>query len=122
MDIESFRLCCLSLPEATEDMPFGEDVVTFRLKNKIFAALSLSRPDIAVLKCDPERALELREQFASVEGAWHWNKKYWNQIHLDAFPDSRLLEDLVRHAWQEVNRSLPKKHQLPPIDQMTHRQ
>ena len=84
MNIESFRAYCLSLPETTEDMPFDETVVVFRLKGKIFACVGLDKPDLVCMKCDPERAIELREQYSSIEGAFHWNKKYWNQIDLMA--------------------------------------
>ena len=102
MDIELFREYCLSLPLVTEDMPFDETVVVFRLKGKIFACITLDKPDIVVLKCDPDRALDL--------------KKYWNQIRLDADVDRSLIEELTRHAYNEVNAKLPKKDRVNPIE------
>ena len=112
MDIEDFRTRCLSLPFTTEDMPFDDTVLVFRLKGKIFAAVILDRPQLVVLKCDAEKALDLREHFSGIEPAYHWNKKYWNQIHLDQVSDNNLLQELILHAYQEVNRKLPKKDRV----------
>lgn len=109
MDIEHLRDYCLSLYAATEDMPFGPDYITFRVQGKIFACLDLTRPDRAAMKCDPERALELRERYRGIEGAWHWNKRYWNDVLFESdVPDSLILE-LVRHSRDEVVRKLPKR-------------
>ncbi|MCQ2279599.1 MAG: MmcQ/YjbR family DNA-binding protein [Bacteroidales bacterium] len=115
MDIESFREYCLSLPHATEDMPFDDTVVVFRIKGKIFACICLDKPDFATMKCDPERATELREQYSSIEGAWHWNKKYWNQVTFRGDVSDELFRSLVRHAYNEVNKKLPKKERVPEL-------
>ena len=115
MDIELFREYCLSLPLVTEDMPFDDTVVVFRLKGKIFACITLDKPDIVVLKCDPDRAQELRDHYAAIEGAYHWNKKYWNQIRLDADVDRPLIEELTRHAYNEVNAKLPKEDRVESL-------
>ncbi|MCQ2322688.1 MAG: MmcQ/YjbR family DNA-binding protein [Bacteroidales bacterium] len=112
MNIEQFRECCLSLPLATEDMPFDDTVLVFRLKGKIFGAIILDKPNLVVLKCEPEYALELRERYPEIEGAHHWNKKYWNQIHLDGQIPDELVESLCRHSFGEVNKKLPKKEQI----------
>lgn len=115
MDLETFRTTCLSLPLVTEDMPYDDTVVAFRLKGKIFAMLMLDKPDIVVLKCDADKAVELRETFSSVEGAYHCNKKYWNQIALNGDIDDKTLAQLITHAWLEVNKKLPKKDRLPEL-------
>ena len=115
MNIESFRELCLSLPYATEDMPFDDTVVVFRLKQKIFAAIFLDKPDLVVMKCNAEKATELREQYSAVESAYHWNKKYWNQIHIDNDVDRQLMEELLRHAYNEVNAKLPKKDRVQSV-------
>lgn len=112
MNIEDFRTYCLSLPFVTEDMPYDDTVVAFRLKNKIFACVFLDKPLIVVMKCDAERAIELRERYGGVEPAYHCNKKYWNQICLDRDVPDELILQLVSHAWQEVNKKLPKKEQV----------
>lgn len=109
MNIESFREYCLSLPLATEDMPFDDQVLVFRLHGKIFACVSMDRPDIASMKCDPELAIELRERYQAVEGAYHWNKKYWNQVWFDRDATDEQIREWVRHAYDEVWKKLPKK-------------
>ena len=115
MDIERFRMLCLSLPQATEDMPFDDTVVVFRLKGKIFGCIATDKPDLAVLKCDPEKAEQLRERYSAVEGAYHWNKKYWNQIYFGRDVKDELLLSLIAHAYNEVNRKLPKKEKVETI-------
>ena len=115
MNIESFREYCLNLPFVTEDMPFDETVVVFRLKRKIFACITLDKPNIVVIKCDSDRALELRERYVAIEGAFHWNKKYWNQIRIDSDVDRPLIEELTRHAYNEVNAKLPRKERVTPL-------
>lgn len=112
MNIEQFREHCLALPYATEDMPFDDTVVVFRLKGKIFGAIILDRPSIVVLKCDPVYAIELRERYSEIDGAYHWNKKYWNQIDLNGIVPDELIVELCRHAYAEVNKKLPKKDRV----------
>lgn len=74
MDIETIRAYCLQKPLATEDSAFGPEGILFRVYNKIFAYLDLERPDLVVLKCDPDYAIQLRDRYQAVVGAWHWNK------------------------------------------------
>jgi predicted DNA-binding protein (MmcQ/YjbR family) len=90
-------------------MPFDENVLVFRLHGKICACVAMDNPDLATMKCDPEKALELREQYSSVEGAFHWNKKFWNQIHFNGDCGDKLILELVNHSYQEVVKKLPKK-------------
>lgn len=113
MDIERFREECLSLPFVTEDMPFDDSVVVFRLKGKIFACIPTDVPNLVVMKCDPSYALDLRARYTAVTGAWHWNKKYWNQIDLSCGGvTDDLVVPLIRHAYQEVNKKLPRKDRV----------
>jgi len=112
MDIEQFRVLCLNEIEATEDMPFDDTVVVFRLKGKIFGCIGLDRPDMIVLKCDSEYAEELRIAYSGIEGAYHWNKKYWNQISLNGQVPDDLIKSLIHHAWAEVNKKLPIKERI----------
>ena len=110
MDIEQIRAYCLSKPHATEDFPFDETTLVFRVMNKIFASIGLDNVDWFCLKCDPEYAIELREHYTGITGAWHWNKKYWNQIaitHGDV-PDA-LIRSLIDHSYNEVVKKLPRK-------------
>lgn len=82
MDIKQIRHYCLSLPQTSEDFPFDEDALAFRVMDKIFAMISLSNPEWFVLKCHPDLALQLRENHHEIQAAWHMNKKYWNQINI----------------------------------------
>lgn len=108
MDIESVRDYCLSLPLATEDFPFGETTLVFRVCGKIFAMIDLERTEWFVLKCDPDRAIELREQHVEISPAWHMNKKHWNQLNLYGLLPDGLVRSLIRHSYDLVVRKLPK--------------
>ena len=83
MNIESVREYCLSLPMAGEDTAFGEEYLLFRVCGKIFACYGFVREDYFVVKCEPDYAVDLRERYADIEPAWHWNKRYWNQLRLN---------------------------------------
>lgn len=111
MNIESCREYCLGKPLATEDTPFDETTLVIRVMGKIFACLDMERPDLVVLKCEPAYALELRDRYSAIEGAWHWNKKYWNQIYFHGDVDDDLLCSLIDHSYEEVIKKMPKKTQ-----------
>lgn len=109
MDIEAAREYCLSKKATTEDTPFGEDVLVIRVMGKMFLCINLNTPDRITMKCDPEYALELRERYNAIEGAWHFNKKYWNQVFLDGDADDRLIKHLMDHSYEEVIKKFTKK-------------
>lgn len=109
LNIEEIREYCLSLPLVTEDMAFGEDFLLLRVCGKIFACLNLEQPEWLTLKCDPDRALDLRERYVSIQPAWHWNKRYWNQVSLTSGLSSDFIMSLVRHSYSEVVKKLPRK-------------
>lgn len=91
---------CLSLPLTSEDMPFDDDTLVFRVANKIFALVSLSaRPTRLLLKCDPELAIDLREKYRAVEPAFHMNKKHWNQIYIESELGDEMIRKLVLHSY-----------------------
>lgn len=109
MNIESVREYCLSLPQTTEDFPFDETTLAFRIAGKIFAMIDLENTEWFVLKCNPERAIELRENYMDIAPAWHMNKKYWNQLNLyGALPD-KLIRTLICHSYNEVVKKIPKR-------------
>lgn len=108
MNIEEIREYCLSLPAVTEDFPFDDVNLVMRVCGKIFACLPLDNPDTVVLKCDADRAAALRESHSCITGAWHWNKKYWNQMPASQI-ETPLMRELIDHAYAEVVRKLPKK-------------
>lgn len=109
MNIESIRDYCLSLPLATEDLPFDETTLVFRVLGKIFACLDLERPDWVTMKCNPDYALELREVHPEIEPAWHWNKKYWNQVNLTGMLEDGMIMGLIRHSYSEVVKKVKKQ-------------
>lgn len=109
MNIESVHEYCMSLPHATEDMAFGDGYLLMRVFGKIFACISFERQDYFVLKCDPGYAVELRDRYADIEGAWHWNKKYWNQLRLSGSLGDDLVKSLIRHSYAEVVKKMPRK-------------
>lgn len=109
MEFESIREFCLSLPYVTEDMALGEDFLLWRVADKIFACCHMERPDNLTLKCDAEYALELRERHPGITGAWHWNKRYWNDVDLRSHLSDEFVRELIRHSYREVVKKLPKR-------------
>ncbi len=109
MDQEQFREYCLSKPGATEDTPFGPEVLVFKVAGKMFALTSLERfPITANLKCDPDLALELRDRYEQVQPGYHMNKKHWNTVEIDSgIPDTELRK-MIDHSYELVVNSLPK--------------
>jgi len=109
MNVESFREYCLSKPGVTESSPFGEDNLVFKVGTKMFALLALDEvPSAANLKCDPDRALELRDRYVEVRPGYHMNKKHWNTVVIDgAIPRSEL-KKMIDHSYELVVQGLPK--------------
>lgn len=108
MNVEDARLYCLSREGATEDFPFDENVLAFRVENKIFACVDLMNVKWFCLKCDADFAIELRDRYTAISPAWHWNKRYWNQLDIEMLPDALVCE-LIDHSYDEVLKKLPKK-------------
>lgn len=110
MHIEAFRAYCIAKRGVTEGFPFGEDVLVFKVMGKMFAVSPLNRlPTQANLKCDPERAIELRERYdGRILPGYHMNKALWNTLFLQQLPD-RLIEELTDHSYELIVASLPKK-------------
>lgn len=109
MDIETIHNYCMSKPLATEDSAFGDDCLLLRVYNRIFAFLDFEKPNLVVLKCDPDYAITLRDEYQGIAGAFHWNKKYWNEVHFDADVPDDLIYRLVDHSLSEVLKKLPKR-------------
>lgn len=107
MNIEHYRELCLSLPHVTEDMPFDENVLVFRIGGKIFTLFDVNDFTSVNLKCDPERAIELREQNDGILPGYHMSKKHWNTVLMDGSVNDRLIAELVQHSYELVFKSLP---------------
>jgi predicted DNA-binding protein (MmcQ/YjbR family) len=108
MDIEQFRAYCLSKPGTTEECPFGPDTLVFKVMGKMFALCSIDNFGDVNLKCDPERAIELREQYEQVNPGYHMSKVHWNTVTLDGLSKS-FISELIDHSYELVTASLPKK-------------
>ena len=94
-------------------MPFGDEILIFRVLEKWFAVIPLDEPELKIsVKCDTAKAIELREQYQCVEAAWHFNKKYWNTIILNRDMNDETVKQWIRHSVEEVVKKLPKKTQL----------
>lgn len=109
MDIESLRDYCLSLPNATEDMPFGDDTLVFKVGGKIFLLTNLEGPLSINLKCEPEYAITLREEHSSIRPGFHMNKKHWNTVDMDGLLSDKFIIELINHSYQQVYLTLSKK-------------
>lgn len=109
MNIEEIREYCISKPAVTEGFPFDDTALVFKVAGKMFALLDLSEDSRGIsLKCDPELAIELREQHSEVTPAWHFNKQHWNGVDLNGSISDNLLKEWIDHSYTIVVESLPK--------------
>ena len=109
MDVQSFREYCLGKRGASESTPFGEDVLVFKVGDKIFALVALDEiPGRANLKCDPDFALELRDRYEQVQPGYHMNKKHWNTVELETGIPEAELRKMIDHSYELVWKSLTK--------------
>ena len=112
MDIEMLRDYCLAKKEVDEGFPFGETVLVFKVKGKVFLLARLYTPTLAFnAKCDPEKAIEWREQFTAVQPGYHMNKRLWNTVTMDGSIPTRIVREMIDDSYELVVRSLPKKDQ-----------
>jgi predicted DNA-binding protein (MmcQ/YjbR family) len=109
MNVEEVRNYCLSLKGAEEGFPFGDDTLVVKVGGRIFALLNLDGPASINLKCDPDKALELRELYPSVIPGYHMNKKHWNTVQLDGSLPNPLILLMISHSYDLVFYSLPEK-------------
>lgn len=107
MNIEDLRNYCLEKTCVTEGLPFGPETLVFKVFDKMFALLSLNDKRIN-LKCEPEKALQLREKFEAVIPGYHMNKKHWNTIILDGTLPDHIIMEWIDHSYDLVVDKLPK--------------
>ena len=112
MNIEELRDYCLSKPGVTEGLPFGEDTLVFKVGEKLFLLISISDSTHFNVKCDPERAIELRDHYYEVQPGYHMNKKHWNTISTTGRLSRKQLCDMIDHSYDLVFKSLPKSRQV----------
>lgn len=103
MNIEEIRDYCLSKADTEETLPFGPDTLVYRVNGKIFLLMGMDSDPLRFnVKCDPERAQELREQYPCVQPGYHMNKKHWNTVIVDYSVGSRILKEWIDHSYELV--------------------
>ena len=111
MNIEEFREYCLGKKGATEEFPFDSNTLVFKVMNKIFALTDVNAFESINLKCEPIKAIELREKYHAIKPGYHMNKQHWNTIDNQSDVDDTLLVELIDHSYDLIVKSLPKKLQ-----------
>ena len=105
MNIEELRLYALSLPEVTEEFPFGDSVIVFKINNKAFLLVPLTTEKLQFnVKCDPDVAIELREQYSCIMPGYHMNKKHWNTIIVDGTLTNKQLIQFIIDSYNLVKK------------------
>jgi predicted DNA-binding protein (MmcQ/YjbR family) len=120
MNLETYYEYCLSKKGVTEHFPFDEETLVFKVGVKMFALSSLSQwekgnPSVN-LKCDPERAQELRGEYDAINPGFHMSKVHWNTISINEDVSDKLLRELIDHSYDLVFKSLPKKIRLEIVE------
>ncbi|MEP6596558.1 MAG: MmcQ/YjbR family DNA-binding protein [Ginsengibacter sp.] len=106
MNIEDLRLYALSLPGVEETFPFGDDVIVFKINNKIFLLLPLNAESLRFnVKCNPDYAIELREQYNCIQPGYHMNKKHWNTVFVDGTLSARQIKKFIEDSYNLVNKN-----------------
>lgn len=110
MDLPELINCCLDLKGAEETTPFGPDVLVYKVCGKVFALTSPDEvPSRVNLKCDPDWALELRDEYEAIIPGFHMNKKHWNTVALDGSLPDNLIRELIDHSYHLVVKGMTKK-------------
>ena len=110
MNIEEFRTYCLSKKGVEESLPFGPSALVFKVMGKMFTICDIDNFTGFSAKCDPERALELREEYPNtIMGAYHMNKKHWNSVSCNGNIPLVLIHKLIDQSYDLVVDGLPKK-------------
>ncbi|MGV9011922.1 MAG: MmcQ/YjbR family DNA-binding protein [Flavobacteriales bacterium] len=109
MNIEQFRQLCLDKPGTTEETPFGPDTLVLKVMGKMFALTDLDSFESVNLKCEPERAVALREEHDGITPGYHMSKVHWNTVTTDGRVKDSLIRELLDHSYALVVAALPKK-------------
>ena len=113
MNVETLRSYCLAKSGVAEEFPFGEDTLVFKVMGKAFVLTGISEvPGSCNLKCNPERAEELREKYPAIIPGYHMNKKHWNTVIWDGSISDQFIFELVDHSYNLVIAGLPKNLQV----------
>lgn len=102
MNIEEFRIYCLQKNDVIESFPFDEQTLVFKVKGKMFALTDLMEPFSINIKCNPDKAIELREHYSCVLPGYHMNKNHWNTVIIDGSIPDKLLKEWIDHSYDLV--------------------
>jgi predicted DNA-binding protein (MmcQ/YjbR family) len=109
MNIETLQAYCLSKPDAEETLPFGPNTLVYKINGKVFLLTGLDQAELSFnVKCDPEKAIELREEFPCVQPGFHMNKKHWNTIRVDGSVPDRHLKEWIDWSYDLVKAKKKK--------------
>ena len=109
MNIEELREYCMAKKGVTESFPFDETTLVFKVAGKMFCLTDLVDDFSINLKNDPEKNMELREQFPAVKPGYHMNKQHWNTVQVDGSISDEMLKQLVDESYWLIVEKLPKK-------------
>jgi predicted DNA-binding protein (MmcQ/YjbR family) len=111
MNIEELRAFCLSLKGAEESLPFDDKTLVFSVKGKMFCGTDITTFELVNVKCDPEKAIELRDQFKEVNPGYYMNKKHWNSVNTNGKITMEQFKTWITDSYNLVVAGLPKKVQ-----------
>ena len=109
MNIEEFRDYCMTMKGVTEKFPFDESTLVFYIGGKMFCLTDVDTFDFINVKCDPEKAIELREQYPGVLPGYHMNKKHWNSLLMNGSLPANLVREWIKDSYELVVAGLSKK-------------
>ncbi len=109
MDISDIRTYCLSKFGVNESFPFDDETLVFKIGSKIFCLAGLNPPFSINLKCEPEKAIELREEYEEIKPGYHMNKKHWNTVSLEGRLENSLITKMIDDSYFLVCKNLPKR-------------
>jgi predicted DNA-binding protein (MmcQ/YjbR family) len=110
MNVDEIREYCLAKEQVEECLPFDEVTLVFKVKGKMFLLVSLDADPVQFnVKCDPERALALREEYECIQPGYHMNKQHWNTVIVDRSLGRKMLKEQIDHSYSLVAAGKPKK-------------
>lgn len=112
MDLIEFRNYCTGKIEVTEEFPFGPDTLVYKVAGKMFALTDINNFTSVNLKCDPEKAIDLRERYDFVKPGFHMNKNHWNTVEISWNVSDQLLKEWINESYNLVVNQLPKKDKI----------
>ncbi len=108
--LEEIRNHCLKKEKVTEDLPFDVSTLAFRIGGKIFLLTDIDAEILSInLKCDPQKAIELRDNYPEIRPGYHMNKRHWNTVLCEGNLPRTMILELIDHSYGLVLASLPRK-------------